>query len=566
MLQRQFSIPTTIIYTQDDGTKNIFIRNEELGRGSFAAVYRVRLQNTNETYAMKIISKLHCPSLKGKQLLEKVKNEIDIQSKLNHPNIVQYKYSFSDDFNFYIALEYLPGKNIRDYLQKSENSRLTEPETRKIINDVIKGLIYLHSHKITHYDVKLENFIIDSEGNVKIADFGLSSFHKDEGENFTVLFGSPNYLSPEIIRKDKIYDSCKADIWAIGISTFILLTGKAPFEGSTKEATIENIKKCLFYFSQKVPLSNEAKDFIKLILKDDPKERPTAKDLLNHPFLTKKDSDKVQLYKSYHLPQLNRIPNSIQKVQIIDNNKKLPQIINPSARSIRAQSPRASNLNLNLNSKISCCCPSESKHLNNIYSDIKKMFVIPSHFISRYCFHKDNLCYLLGDGTVGVNFKDKSRIVLSPNEVFIQFYDNPNSHHEVIDVNNDIQNIENQQKKNVALFTIKVAQKFKNNRFSYDITRNDFDPSVPLYNIKYFVKNDDSILFKLNDKNIQVNFKDYQKMIIFWDTKKMCFFRNIKEKCNLLDLKYVASMNPNSDEVKKLKKSKELLSNLALTI
>ena len=130
----------------------------------------------------------------------------------------------------------------------------------------------------------------------------------------------------------------------------------------------------------------------------------------------------------------------------------------------------------------------------------------------------------------------------------------------------EIENIEDQRKRKVVSFVVKVAQKFKGIPFSHDVTRKNFDPSVPLYNIKYFVKNEDTILFKLNDKNIQVNFNDYQKMIIFWNTKKMCFFRNIKEKCNLLDLKYVASMNPNCDEVKRLKKSKELLSNLALTI
>ena len=208
-------------------------------------------------------------------------------------------------------------------------------------------------------------------------------------------------------------------------------------------------------------------------------------------------------------------------------------------------------------------------------NDIKNSFIVPSYFISRYCFYRENLSYLLGDGTVGVCFKDNSRMVMDPNEKFIQFYKNINSKPEVIDFKENEEEEEegtildekyDDEIKEGILFIKNVAKNFKKIRFSFNVEKNDYDSDVPLHNVNCFLKNDDSILFKLNDKNIQINFNDYQKMIIFWNTKKMCFFRNFKEKCNLIDMNTVASMNLNSDELKRYKKSKEMLSNLAITI
>lgn len=229
------------------------------------------------------------------------------------------------------------------------------------------------------------------------------------------------------------------------------------------------------------------------------------------------------------------------------------------------KSPRRSNANQN-NKVIFAAC--ENQNRNNI-NELKKNFKIPDHFVSRYCFYKEHLAYILGDGTIGVCFKDSSRIVMDPNEKFVQFYRNINSRHEVFEINDEI-DPENENKKVIEkriLYVTKIAKYFKKIKCSSDLKNDEeFDSTIPLYNVKCYVKKDDSILFTLNDKNIQVNFQDYQKLIIFWNAKKMCFFNNINEKCNLLDIKFVANMNSNSDELRKYKKSKELLSNLAITI
>ncbi|KAK8898134.1 hypothetical protein M9Y10_000405 [Tritrichomonas musculus] len=715
MPRQKYHLPKTISFKQMDGTENVFIRNEELGRGSFSIVYRVIHQNTNKTYAMKVISKKEY--MKSRIAFEDLQNEIKIQRLVNHPNVVTSDFSFSDEHNHYFILEYCPGRTVREYLHKSDNSRLREPEARKILRDVVQGLVYIHNHDITHYDLKLENFVIDSNGNVRIGDFGLSTFCRDEkGKKFSI-FGTLNYLSPEMVSRGNREETAKVDVWTVGVAAFILLTGREPFEGKTKEITFQNIRKGEFQFPICLSLSNEAKDFVSKILQIDPRKRPTAKELLGHPFLTKIDSEAVCLYKSSNLPPLTKSPTTkpvcgppkedkkpipprpqnanlkpvcsppkegkkhvtprrpkvnlkpicspvidddaqeeddkkesadvsmkaainhpkeddkkesadvnveaavcppkeddkkefegVPKVNLkavicppSDDDKEespripnvnLKAVIRPPSKDVRPVTPKQPGRNIvrpitprksNAKLKPACCSPrngirpisprvgllnSHNKVTLTACNDIKpitvKNFDIPNHFVSRHCFYNDDLGYLLFDGTVGICFKDKSRVVMDPNEQFIQFYEKPSTFYPEVTRLDNLKG-EEAEPRHVSLVK-KVARHFKKIRFSYDLPDVQYESVALLHNISCFVKNDDSILFKLDDKNLQVNFSDHMKLIIFWNTKKMCFFRSVKEKCSLLDLKYVASMNSNSDELKKFKNAKILLSDLALTI
>lgn len=203
MTQQPIHVPLQIIYTREDGSKDVFIRGEKLGQGGFAIVHQVTHQATNKTYAMKVISKERYSNIKSKASIEKFQNEIQIQKSLSHINIVSAKISFSDETNQYIVLEYCPGKSVREYLKKSEKGYLSEPETRKILNDILQGLLCLHNRKIIHHDLKLENFLIGADGRVKIADFGVSaSLKKFNEKNFSIC-GTPNYMCPEILQKRK---------------------------------------------------------------------------------------------------------------------------------------------------------------------------------------------------------------------------------------------------------------------------------------------------------------------------------------------------------------------------
>lgn len=597
-----FYVPPVITHTREDGTKNVFTCLEKLGQGGFAVVYKVKHQNTNKIYAMKIISKQLLMNTKGKSYLEKLKNEIQIQKSLIHSNIVQSKISFSDEFNYYIALEYCPGKTISEYLRSNGQGHLNEPEARKVLRDVLNGLIYIHNRKIIHYDLKLENFIIGSDGKVKIADFGLSTFRKDDEEKKnSSICGTPNYMSPEIVMKKDNGSNFASDIWAIGVATFIMLTGRAPFAGFYKDDVYDNIKNCQFSFPPNIPLSMEAKDFIKSILKIDPSKRPSAFDLIKHPFMTKHDSEQIQLYH----PSPKAIPSPTQKYQSPTKYTPINEYTRTRAGSsipfynnniekigqIYSQFPSPSNIydithkNANLNSPSFYMRPiidndySIKKSILNSPTKIcsenqdgnhkiepplpkqKKSFTIPGNFVVKHSFLREDLVYLLGNGTVGICFGDKSRIVLDPNEEFVQYYNAQSTQLEVYSL------IENQElnstiDEKVSLVK-KFARAFKKFKNLYDQSRKNTIASIPLHHVSSFIKKDNSVLCKFSNKNVQVNFNDGKKLIIFWNTKKMCISKNIKEKCILFSQNDISKMNANSDELIKYKKTKEMLNALA---
>ena len=580
-MSQHFYVPSVIAHTRDDGSKNVFTCLEKIGQGGFAVVYKVKHQNTNKTYAMKIISKRFIVSTRDKTTLEKLKNEIQIQKSLVHSNIVQSKISFSDEFNYYIVLEYCPGKNIREYLRDSTKCYLNEPETRKILKDVISGLFYIHNRKIIHYDLKLENFIIGSDGKVKIADFGLSTLlKKEQGKKNSYICGTPNYISPEILLKKDNGCSFSSDIWSIGIAAFIMLTGKAPFSASTTDAIYENIKNCQFTFPTDINLSYEAKDFIKSILKFDPNKRPTAYDLLKHPFIKKHDSEPIQLYKPNQTttnavpntnkdhnipmpifnPNLEPIPN-----QIYANDYNVPeQIPNRNINQITSQflpkygnNPPSSTDNYPL--KKSTLNGISEFHANKLIdANPKKTVQIPRNFVVKHSFLRDDLIYMLANGTVGICFGDKSRIVLDPNEEFAQYYKNSTSSVRVIDFKFQ-QSLNSGIDGKISLLK-NFARSFKKFKNLYDHAVKSTFSSIPLHHVSSFIRKESDVLYRFSNKNIQADFADGKKLIIFSSAKdKICISNNSIEKFFSFSINDV---NANSEEYIKYRKAKEMLNEL----
>lgn len=505
MSSNQVHVPNTIIY-KHDGTEDSFIRQEPLGHGSFGIVFRATYTKTNEDYAIKVLPKDRYEGPKNEKRLEKLKREFNIQKKLNHPNIVKAYYMFSDKYNYYILLEYCPGGTIRDLIKDNKNPYLNEQETRKILIDVVNGVIYLHKNHIIHRDLKLTNYMIGSDGKVKLADFGLSNLLKKDDEKRYTICGTPAYTSPELLQDINEGYGYEVDVWAIGVSAFTMLTGHHPFEGKKKSITFENIKNCDYDFPQNIKISLNAKDFIMTIFKVDPKWRPSAAELMKHPFLTSIDDKTTQ----------SNIPNQVRPREILDQ-------------------------------------------------EFKKDFMIPKFLLSEYLFHEKDLCYILLDGTVGICFEDKSRIIMDPNEKFIQYYKNYNSYPKLIDLDAYL-NKTNQIKKvkfNRKIKLVKkIAKKLKKTK-SFELQDENYDSSVPLHHVKYFLNKDGSFIFRFNDKNTQVNFVDDEKLIIFTDNKKMCLVKNMTDECKLLSLEKVSKMPENCNEHKKLLVAQELLSELS---
>ena len=154
-------------------------------------------------------------------------------------------------------------------------NKLTEFEAGYYINQLLNGLMQVHSHKVVHRDLKLGNLLIDENLQVKIGDFGLAkAIHK---ERATTLCGTPNYISPEVLAKTG--HSFEADIWAVGIIAYTMIFGSPPFEGQEVKDTYKNIKNCNYHFNDNSHISKEAKTFIRSILVLNPQKRPSIKDL-----------------------------------------------------------------------------------------------------------------------------------------------------------------------------------------------------------------------------------------------------------------------------------------------
>lgn len=164
---------------------------------------------------------------------------------------------------------------------------LTEPEVQYFLLQIIDGIKYLHNRQIIHRDLKLANILLDENLDVKIADLGLAAELFDPNERKKTLCGTPNYLAPEIAGKQKGGYSYEVDIWSIGIITYTLLIGKAPFESTTIEETYKKIREMDYSFPvDGVHISHQARMFIRSILAEKPGDRLTLDQMLEHPFFT----------------------------------------------------------------------------------------------------------------------------------------------------------------------------------------------------------------------------------------------------------------------------------------
>jgi len=236
----------------DPETKNVYIIGKIIGKGTSSIVHLVTKESSGEIFTVKIIN-----ISSEKFNVNFVQNEINIHIKLKHPNILNMQLSFfgSQNINFYIITDYCVNDSLRTLIKNRK--KLSYPEIRYCILQIINGLKYLHGNNIMHRDIKLDNILLDSEMNLKIADFGFAT---------TDLFsqkqlGTPNYIAPEIVKKQK-YDY-KVDIWALGVLIYIISFGVAPFFSPTA-TNLKDIMRNILDYNYKFP--EDADDDLKNLI------------------------------------------------------------------------------------------------------------------------------------------------------------------------------------------------------------------------------------------------------------------------------------------------------------
>ena len=255
--------------------KNFYLYGRQIGHGAFGKVNLALHVASGRLVAIKSFNK---KNLKKKNAKQKINNEIEMLSRLRHPFISQILDSFETDTHIFIVMEYICG-DLLGFIRK--RGKLSETVSKIIFKQLIEGLRYIHSKKIVHRDIKLDNILIDLTNTIKICDFGVSrKISKDEIMHEHC--GTPAYIAPEIFENNG-YTGFQCDIWSAGVTLYYILGGIQPFRANS----IKDLEKKVIAgeFEPIEDISEEANNLIKLMLKTDPKKRINEEKILNHPWI-----------------------------------------------------------------------------------------------------------------------------------------------------------------------------------------------------------------------------------------------------------------------------------------
>ncbi|KAH9322610.1 hypothetical protein KI387_017249, partial [Taxus chinensis] len=260
----------------------------QLARGTFAKVKFARNIEGGENVAMKVLEK---GTILRNRMVDQIKREISIMKIVRHPNIVRLHEVLASQTKIYIVLEFVTGGELFDKIV--HQGRLSENESRRYFQQLIDAVDYCHSKGVYHRDLKPENLLLDSEGNLKVSDFGLSALHQQEDRLLHTICGTPNYVAPEVLGH-KGYDGAAADVWSCGVILYVLLAGYLPFDESDLASLYRKINVADFSFP--IWFSADAQSLISKILDPDPKMRIKIREIRDHGWF-KKNYVQVQLYE-----------------------------------------------------------------------------------------------------------------------------------------------------------------------------------------------------------------------------------------------------------------------------
>ncbi|KAK4259319.1 hypothetical protein QN277_005661 [Acacia crassicarpa] len=253
-------------------------KGERIGAGAFGTVYVARNRKTGAFCAVKELKDIDKP--------ESIQKEIKILSQLEHPNIVKYYGHEEDGNNISLYMEFIETGSLKKYVSK-RGGALHETLIRKFTAQILAGLVYLHSKRVVHRDLKPDNILVDSQDIIKLVDFGLSKHLAKSVDNHSKL-GTPYFAAPEVLRKEE-YNSSEeayaADIWSLGGVIIEMCSGKHPWPDHEPHQAFYKVS----VTNQPPPIPDElcedGKDFLKQCFGITPADRPSAEILQNHPFL-----------------------------------------------------------------------------------------------------------------------------------------------------------------------------------------------------------------------------------------------------------------------------------------
>ncbi|XP_057476032.1 CBL-interacting serine/threonine-protein kinase 7-like [Actinidia eriantha] len=255
-----------------------------LGRGSFAKVYLAQSLSNNTTVAIKVIDKAKTVDA---AMEPRIVREVAAMRRLSHhPNILQIHEVMATKTKIYIVMDLAAGGDLSTALAR-RRCRLPESGARRYFQQLVSALHFCHRQGVVHRDVKPQNLLLDSDGTLKISDFGLAALPENR-QNLLLhtACGTPAFAAPEVIRRGGGgYDGAKADAWSCGVILFVFLAGSLPCDDSNLAAMYQKICRREFQFPDRI--SKQSKFIIYRLLDPNPISRMTLEALIDHSWFKK---------------------------------------------------------------------------------------------------------------------------------------------------------------------------------------------------------------------------------------------------------------------------------------
>jgi calcium-dependent protein kinase len=297
----------TIFIMNDEPIDQIYEIDEEVLSNNHSIIRVGRLRGIDgNKYAIKSFEKTSLDSDK----LDKLQKELEILNRVDHPNIIKFYETYSDEKYYHIAMEYCKGGDVG-------KRRYNEIEAAFVLYKLITAISYLHSLGIVHRGIRPENILYENDtpdADIRLIGFCDSLFLTNE--YIDTIIGYPDYIAPEML--DKNYDF-KSDIWSIGVVLYYMLSQALPFASQNASEIYTKLKDNEPPFTETcwTSIPDDTKKFIKCLLNKDPSERPTAIDVLNHNWFNSVVTD-------FSFKQLNK--SLLNSFKTYTNHNKLKKL------------------------------------------------------------------------------------------------------------------------------------------------------------------------------------------------------------------------------------------------
>jgi len=294
-----------------------------IGKGAFGKVTLGVHKLTGKYVAIKTVDK---SLMKDEYSKKKLLQEVYLLKKVRHSNVIRLLEVFESPKHLLMVMEYAGGGDLLQYVKKRK--RLSEEEARRIFKQIVYGLAHCHCRSVLHRDIKLDNILLDKEGDIKICDFGVSRVIK-KSQRITEQCGTPAYIAPEII-SDKGYSGFGADVWSLGILLYAMVCGTVPFKGQNMKELHASISSGGFSFpSQVEPLLTPAvKDLICRMLTISPRERISIPEILSHPWTLENGEGVLDYEETYADVQATAMGSMFTGIERSEGNANVVNVDN----------------------------------------------------------------------------------------------------------------------------------------------------------------------------------------------------------------------------------------------